>query len=38
VMRSNVPTREGGRRDSIILSILKSEWEGGVKQRLKDRL
>jgi len=38
IMRSNVPTREGGRRDSIILSILKSEWENGVKQRLKDRL
>jgi len=38
IMRSNVPTRDGGRRDSIILSILKSEWENGVKQRLKDRL
>jgi len=38
VMRSNVSKREGGRRDSIILSILKSEWESGVKQRLKDRL
>ncbi len=38
IMRSNIPTREGGRRDSIILSILKSEWESGVKQRLKDRL
>jgi RimJ/RimL family protein N-acetyltransferase len=38
IMRSDIPTREGGRRDSIILSILKSEWESGVKQRLKDRL
>ncbi|WP_158993012.1 GNAT family N-acetyltransferase [Mucilaginibacter sp. L196] len=38
IMRSNIPTREGGRRDSIILSILKSEWESVVKQRLKDRL
>jgi RimJ/RimL family protein N-acetyltransferase len=38
IMRSTVPNREGGRRDSIILSILKSEWENGVKQRLKDRL
>ena len=38
IMRSNIPTREGGRRDSIILSILKSEWESGVKQHLKDRL
>jgi RimJ/RimL family protein N-acetyltransferase len=38
VMRSNIPTREGGRRDSIILSILKSEWKNGVKQRLEERL
>jgi len=38
IMRSNIPTREGGRRNSIILSILKSEWESGVKQRLKGRL
>lgn len=38
IMRSNIPTREGGRRDSIILSILKSEWEAGVKQRLQARL
>lgn len=38
ILRSNVPTREGGRRDSIILSILKGEWEGGVKDRLKEKL
>ena len=38
VLRSNVPTREGGRRDSIILSILKDEWDGGVKDRLMAKL
>jgi RimJ/RimL family protein N-acetyltransferase len=38
IMRSNIPTREGGRRDSIVLSILKPEWENGVKERLKARL
>ena len=26
VLRSNMPKREGGRRDSIVLSILKDEW------------
>ncbi|MFP5041607.1 GNAT family N-acetyltransferase [Parasediminibacterium sp. JCM 36343] len=34
ILRSNVPNAEGGRRDSIVLSILKSEWEGGIKERL----
>ena len=38
ILRQNVPLRDGGRRDSIILSILKSEWEGGVKERLKGKL
>ena len=38
ILRQNVPLKDGGRRDSIILSILKSEWEGGVKERLKERL
>jgi RimJ/RimL family protein N-acetyltransferase len=38
LLRNNMPLREGGRRDSIVLSILKSEWGSGVKQRLKDRL
>ncbi|CAM3965197.1 GNAT family protein [Flavobacterium branchiophilum] len=35
LFRSHTPTLEGGRRDSIILSILKSEWLGEVKQKLK---
>jgi RimJ/RimL family protein N-acetyltransferase len=34
ILRSNMPKRGGGRRDSIVLSILKDEWEGGVKERL----
>jgi RimJ/RimL family protein N-acetyltransferase len=38
VLRQNVPKAEGGRRDSIVLSILRSEWESGVKERLRDRL
>lgn len=39
ILRSNMPTREPGkRRDSIVLSILKDEWFGGVKANLKRRL
>lgn len=34
VLRNHLPTIEGGRRDSIVLSILKSEWENGVKKNL----
>lgn len=38
IIRSNGPLRDGGRRDSIILSILNDEWFGGVKERLKGKL
>ena len=38
VLRSNMPKREGGRRDSIVLSILKSEWKNNVKQTLKSKI
>lgn len=38
ILRNHLPTVEGGRRDSIILSILKSEWESHVKQNLKNQL
>lgn len=38
ILRSNTPLQEGGRRDSIVLSILKQEWENGVKVNLKKRL
>jgi N-acetyltransferase len=34
LLRNSLPTIEGGRRDSIILSILKEEWFGRVKQNL----
>jgi N-acetyltransferase len=34
VLRSNMPKPDGGRRDSIVLSILKNEWESEVKERL----
>ena len=38
VLRSNVPVLGGKRHDSIVLSILKSEWENEVKLRLKSKL
>lgn len=34
ILRNNMPTVDGSRRDSIILSILKNEWFGGVKDKL----
>ena len=34
VLRSHVPTYNGTRRNSIVLSILKNEWYGGVRERL----
>jgi RimJ/RimL family protein N-acetyltransferase len=38
VLRQNVPKQISGRRDSIVLSILKSEWENGVKENLQNRV
>ena len=38
ILRSNMPLTDGGRRDSIVLSILKDEWKNGVKERLGRRL
>jgi RimJ/RimL family protein N-acetyltransferase len=39
VLRSNMPTGNSEvRRDSIILSILKDEWFGGVKENLAKKL
>jgi N-acetyltransferase len=39
ILRSNMPTRDPNvRRSSIVLSILKDEWFGGVKERLKKRI
>ena len=34
IFRNHMPTSQGGRRDSIVLSILKDEWFGGVNDRL----
>ena len=38
VLRSNTFNRDGSRRDSIILSILQSDWNGGVKEKLLHKL
>ena len=40
ILRSNMPrpTELPGRRDSIVLSILKDEWFNEVKQKLQERL
>ena len=38
VLRSHMPKREGGRRDSIVLSILKNEWEQEIKQMLQSKI
>jgi RimJ/RimL family protein N-acetyltransferase len=38
VLRSNMPMPNGGRRDSIVLSILKEEWEQTVKEDLYAKL
>lgn len=38
VLRKSMILSNGDRRDSIILSILKSEWESEVKTSLKKRL
>jgi RimJ/RimL family protein N-acetyltransferase len=37
ILRSNCSS-PSGRRDSIVLSILKSEWDGGLKDELWRRL
>ncbi len=38
VLRSHVPLAGGGRRDTIVLSILKNEWYGGVKKLLQGKI
>ncbi len=38
ILRSNVPTFNGKRRNSIILSILKDEWFSGGKERLREKM
>ena len=38
ILRSNMPAPDGGRRDSIVLSVLKEEWFGGVKEKLHQKI
>ena len=38
ILRSNTPLSTGGRRDSIVLSILKNEWTGFVKTNLQKNI
>lgn len=38
ILRSNMPTRDGGRRDSIVFSILKDEWVNDVKEKLRNKI
>ena len=38
ILRSNCFKQDGSRRDSIVLSILKSEWESHVKSMLKQKI
>lgn len=37
IFRNHMPTASGGRRDSIVLSILRSEWFGGIKNLLTSK-
>lgn len=38
ILRSHMPKPNGGRRDSIVLSILRGEWFGHVKTELEAKL
>jgi N-acetyltransferase len=38
ILRSNMERLDGTRRDSIVFSILKNEWQEEVKQMLLDKL
>ncbi|MGL4631846.1 MAG: GNAT family N-acetyltransferase [Leadbetterella sp.] len=38
ILRSHMPTRQGGRRDSAVLSIVKSEWLKDIKSNLRARI
>lgn len=38
VLRNHLPTTEGGRRESIVLSILRNEWLEGVKEKLISKI
>jgi len=38
ILRSHMPLNDGSRRNSIVLSILKPEWEDNVMENLKNKL
>lgn len=38
VLRNHLPKPNGGRRDSIVLSILKKEWQEKIKENLLNQL
>ena len=38
VLRNHMPKPNGGRRDSIILSILKEDWINTLREKLKAQL
>jgi RimJ/RimL family protein N-acetyltransferase len=38
VLRNHMPKPNGGRRDSIILSILKEDWKNTLRGKLKAQL
>lgn len=38
ILRSHMWMEDGTRRDSIVLSILKEEWEKGIKEELKSKI
>ena len=38
VLRNNLPLESGGRRSSIVLSILKDEWFTGVRELLRKKI
>ncbi|MFZ9146996.1 MAG: GNAT family N-acetyltransferase [Sediminibacterium sp.] len=38
VLRNHMPKPNGGRRDSIILSILKKDWKNTLSEKLKAQL
>lgn len=38
ILKSHMPTFEGGRRDTIVLSILKDDWFETVKDKIRNQL
>lgn len=38
ILRNQVPIANGSRRDTVVLSILKNEWFGGVKELLLSKI